>query len=99
MYSEPISTTTPAGVGIKNPDCVKWIETLPSQEESAGRDNPMREVDRDSSFTGRICRKRQPYQKKKWGDQETKEEEEKERTKRKGGERRRKMRKKGGEKK
>ena len=27
--------------GIDNPGCVKWRETLPSQEESAGRDIPM----------------------------------------------------------
>jgi len=31
----------PAAAGIDNPDCVKWSETLPSQEESAGRDIPM----------------------------------------------------------
>ena len=37
MYSDPLSTTTPAAVGIDNPD----RETLPSQEESAGRDIPM----------------------------------------------------------
>ena len=41
MFSDPLSTTTPAAVGIDNPDCVKWRETLPSQEESAGRDIPM----------------------------------------------------------
>ena len=41
MYSDPLSTTTPAAVVIDNPDCVKWRETLPSQEESAGRDIPM----------------------------------------------------------
>jgi len=41
MYSDPLSTTTPAAVGIDSPDCVKWRETLPSQEESAGRDIPM----------------------------------------------------------
>jgi len=41
MYSDPLSTTTPAAVGIDNPDCVKWRETLSSQEESAGRDIPM----------------------------------------------------------
>jgi len=41
MYSEPFSVTTPAGVGIKNPVRVKWRETLPSHEESAGRDIPM----------------------------------------------------------
>ena len=41
MYSDPLSTTTPAVVGIDSPDCVKWRETLPSQEESAGRDIPM----------------------------------------------------------
>jgi len=49
MYSDPLSTTTPAAVGIcvkwscriDNPDCVKWRETLPSQEESAERDIPM----------------------------------------------------------
>jgi len=39
MYPDPFSTTTPAAVGIKNPDCVKWRETFPSQEESAGRKN------------------------------------------------------------
>jgi len=32
---------TPAAAGIDNPDCVKWRETLLSQEESAGRDLPM----------------------------------------------------------
>ena len=31
MYSDPFSTTTPAGIGIKNPNCVKWRETLASQ--------------------------------------------------------------------
>jgi len=31
----------PAAADIDNPDCVKWRETLPSQEESAGRDIPM----------------------------------------------------------
>ena len=41
MYSDPFSPTTPAAAGIDNPDCVKWRETLPSQEESAGRDIPM----------------------------------------------------------
>ena len=41
MYSDPPSTTTPAAVGIDSPDCVKWRETLPSQEESARRDIPM----------------------------------------------------------
>jgi len=41
MYSDPLSTTTPAAVGIDSPDCVKWRETLPSQEESAGRDIPV----------------------------------------------------------
>jgi len=41
MYSDPLSTTTPAAVGIDSQDCVKWRETLPSQEESAGRDIPM----------------------------------------------------------
>jgi len=41
MYSDPFSATTLAGVGIKNPVRVKWRETLPSQEESAGRDIPM----------------------------------------------------------
>jgi len=41
MYSDPLSTTTPAAVGIDSPDCVKLKETLPSQEESAGRDIPM----------------------------------------------------------
>ena len=41
MYSDPLSTTTPAIAGIDNPDCVKWREILPSQEESAGRDIPM----------------------------------------------------------
>ena len=41
MYSDPFSSTTPAAAGIDNPDCVKWRETLPSQEESAGRDIPM----------------------------------------------------------
>jgi len=41
MYSDPFSTTTPAAAGIDNPDCVKWRETLPSREESAGRDTPM----------------------------------------------------------
>jgi len=30
-----------AAAGIDNPGCVKWRETLPSQEESAGRDIPM----------------------------------------------------------
>jgi len=44
MYSNPLLTTTPAVVGIDNPDCVKWRETLPSQEESAGRDIPMGEL-------------------------------------------------------
>ena len=28
---------------IDNPGCVKWRETLPSQEESAGRDIPMKQ--------------------------------------------------------
>jgi len=32
---------TPAAAGIDNPGCVKWRETLPPQEESAGRDIPM----------------------------------------------------------
>jgi len=41
MYSDPFSTTTPASAGIDNSGCVKWRETLPSQEESAGRDIPM----------------------------------------------------------
>ena len=41
MYSDPLSTTTPAAVGIDSLDCVKWRETLPSQEESAGIDIPM----------------------------------------------------------
>ena len=41
MYSDPFSSTTPAGAGIKNPDYVKWRETLASQEESSGRDIPM----------------------------------------------------------
>jgi len=43
MYSDPFSSTTPAAAGIDNPGpgCVKWRETLPSQEESAGRDFPM----------------------------------------------------------
>ena len=41
MYSDPLSTTTPAVVGVDNTNCVKWRETLPSQEESAGRDIPM----------------------------------------------------------
>jgi len=41
MYSDPFSSTTPAAAGIDNPGCVKWRETLPSQEESAGRDIPM----------------------------------------------------------
>jgi len=41
MSSDPLSTTTPAVVGIDNPDCVKWRGTLPSQEKSAGRDIPM----------------------------------------------------------
>jgi len=44
MYSDPLSTTTPVAVGIDNPDCVKWRETLPSQEESAGRDISMRQL-------------------------------------------------------
>jgi len=41
MYPEPFSSTTPTAAGIDNPDCVKWRETLSSQEESAGRDIPM----------------------------------------------------------
>jgi len=41
MYSGHFSSTTPAAAGIDNPGCVKWRETLPSQEESAGRDIPM----------------------------------------------------------
>jgi len=41
MYSDPFSSTTPAAAGIDNPDCVKWRETLPSQEECAGRDIPV----------------------------------------------------------
>jgi len=41
MYSDPFSSTTPAASGIDNPGCVKWRETLPSQEESAGREIPM----------------------------------------------------------
>jgi len=41
MYSHPFSSTTPAGAGIDNPSCVKCRETLPSQEESVGRDIPM----------------------------------------------------------
>jgi len=41
MYSDPFSSTTPAVAGIENLDRVKWRETLPSQEESAGRDIPM----------------------------------------------------------
>jgi len=41
MYSDPFSSTTPAAAGIDNPGCVKWRETLPSQEESAGSDIPM----------------------------------------------------------
>jgi len=45
MYSDPFSSTTPAGsgaaAGIDNPGCVKWRETLPSQEESGGRDIPI----------------------------------------------------------
>jgi len=41
MYSDPFSSTTPAVAGIDNPNCVKRRETLPSQEESAGRDIPM----------------------------------------------------------
>jgi len=41
MYLDPFSTTTTAVAGIDNPGCVRWRETLPSQEESAGRDIPM----------------------------------------------------------
>ena len=37
----PSQSTTPAAAGSNNPDCVKWRETLPSQEKSAGRDIPM----------------------------------------------------------
>ena len=37
-YSDPFSSTTPAAAGIDNPGCLKWRETLPSQEESSGRD-------------------------------------------------------------
>jgi len=56
MYSDPFSSTTPSAAGIDNPDCVKWRETLPSQEESAGRDIPMGQlvtkvpVSRESPF-------------------------------------------------
>ena len=56
MYSDPLSTTTPAAVGIGSPDCVKWRETLPSQEESAGRslwDNMLR---RYLCPVSRLCR-------------------------------------------
>jgi len=38
FFSDPFSTMTPAAVGIKNPDRVKWRETIPSQEEYAGRE-------------------------------------------------------------
>jgi len=41
MYSDPFSSTTPAAAGIDNPGRMKWRETLPSQEESAGRDIPV----------------------------------------------------------
>jgi len=44
MYSDPISSTTPAAAGIDNPGCVQWRETLPAQEESAGRDIPMEQL-------------------------------------------------------
>jgi len=40
-YSDPFSSTTPAAAGIDNPGCLKWRETLPSQEESSGRDIPL----------------------------------------------------------
>jgi len=45
MYPDLFSSTTPAAAGIDNPDCVKWRETLPSQEESAKRDIPMGQLD------------------------------------------------------
>jgi len=41
MYQDPFSTMTPADAGINNPVCVKGRETLPSQEESAGRNIPL----------------------------------------------------------
>ena len=41
LYSDTFSTTTPATTDIENPGCVKWRETLPAQEESAGIDIPM----------------------------------------------------------
>ena len=44
MYSDPFSSTAAAAAGIDDPGCVKWRETLPSQEESAGRDIPMRQL-------------------------------------------------------
>ena len=44
VYLDPFSSTTPAAAGIDNPSCVKWRETLPSQEEFAGRDIPMRQL-------------------------------------------------------
>ena len=40
MYSDPFSATTPAVVGIQTPVRVKWRETIPLQEEFAGRDIP-----------------------------------------------------------
>ena len=40
MYSDPFPSTTPAAA-VDNPGCVKWRETLSSQNGSAGRDIPM----------------------------------------------------------
>jgi len=36
--------TTPAVIDIDSPDCVKWRETLPIQEEYAGRNIPVGHV-------------------------------------------------------
>jgi len=41
MYLDPLSTTTPAGIGINNIDWVKGRETQPSQEEFVGINIPM----------------------------------------------------------
>jgi len=39
MYSDTFSTTTPAAESVKNPNRVKWRETIPSQEEMESRKN------------------------------------------------------------
>jgi hypothetical protein len=56
MYSDPFWSTTPAAAGFDNLDCVKWRETLPSQnlqEETSLWDNLLR---RYLCFVSRLCR-------------------------------------------